>query len=64
MSTEKFAVWTKSTPGAQDAIVGVADTLKDARSIAERYQGRKDLTHQDVEIRHAGKLVERCGPCR
>ena len=61
-----YVVTTRTTPGAAMTSVGKVGTLADARRLAAGYQGRSDLTYQDVRIERAGNeaLVEYAGPCR
>ena len=65
-NTTKLTVWAPATPGAMATVAGKCDTMAEARAIAARFAGRRDLRGQDVVIRlgHDGKIVERCGPCR
>ena len=61
----KLSVWAPRTPGCPESIVGECDTMEQAREIASRYEGRKDLRMQDVVIRlgRDGEIIEKCGPC-
>lgn len=64
-TTRKLAVWAPATPGNAPVIVGTCDTMAEAWSIASRFESRRDLRRQDVEIRTtSGRLIGRCGPCR
>jgi hypothetical protein len=67
MTTQpKLTVWAPATPGAAETIVGTAETIAEARTIAARYDHRRDLRMSDVVIRlgRDGKRIESCGPCR
>lgn len=66
MDAKKFLVWSAKTPGAEDSVVASADTLAEARKMAEEFGRRRgDLAYGDVVIRDAvGRLLEYCGPCR
>lgn len=66
-ATKKLSIWSIPTPGAEMAIVGWAETVEDARRFASDHFGhRRDLRHQDIEIRlgRDGKRIEFAGPCR
>jgi len=66
MKTATLTVWAPKTPGSDPTVIGVADTIADARKIAATLEHRRDLNRQDVVIRldRDGKIIERCGPCR
>jgi hypothetical protein len=61
-----YTVWAPAVPGADPTVAGTADTVAEARAIAARFAGRRDLRMMDVVIRlgRDGKIIERCGPCR
>jgi len=63
-TTSKLTVWAPRTPGAEPTVVGVGETMADARLVARRFAHRRDLRHHDVVIRRDDKIVEKCGPCR
>ena len=60
----KLSVYAPPTPGAKQTVIGMASTLAEARTIAGRFEERRDLKFHDVTIRRGAKIVERCGPAR
>jgi hypothetical protein len=66
MKETKLSVWTRPVPGADMACVAEVETRAEADEVAARYENRRDLRHQDVEIRlgRHGKRVAFAGPLR
>ena len=68
MNRIRYELSAPEIPGAAPTVVASYPSIVDARFAAERFQGRRDLTYQDVRIDKTGrsfsKFVEYCGPTR
>jgi hypothetical protein len=62
----KLSVWAPARAGVESTIAGTADTMDQAYAIAAKFDDRRDLRYQDVEIRlgRDGKRVAFAGPSR
>lgn len=63
-TTKTYEVTAPKTAGSIATVIGTATKIADARKIAAQFDGRRDLTRQDVRIERAGELVEYAGPAR
>jgi hypothetical protein len=64
MTNQAYQVYAPATPGSDATLIGQAEKLSVARSIAAQFSHRRDLRMQDVAIYRGSERVEFCGPCR
>lgn len=62
--SNNFYVYVPVVPGSVAVCIAITETLNEARKIAAKYHGRKDLKMQDIVITRKEKRVEFAGPCR